>query len=144
MSTTSRPRILLLGGHGKIALHLTPLLLARQWSVTSVIRNPAHEAEIRALAPPNSAGQLDVLVESLEEVKKPEDARKVLEKTKADWVVWLAGTLLSFPSFSMRWPLKGSLIMHQAPAEKAGQSAHLPSTGTQPKLTLRPLQPRRA
>jgi len=91
MASTSTPRILLLGGHGKIALHLTPLLLARQWSVTSVIRNPAHEAEIRALAPENSAGQLDVLVESLEEVKKPEDAHKVLEKTKADWVIWLAG-----------------------------------------------------
>lgn len=104
MASTSTPRILLLGGHGKIALHLTPLLLTRQWSVTSVIRNPAHEAEIRALAPENSAGQLDVLVESLEEVKKPEDAHKVLEKTKADWVIWLAGAFLSicFRSLGIR------------------------------------------
>lgn len=67
-----------------------------------MIRNPAHEAEIRALTRQNSASQLDVLVESLEEVKQPEDARKVLEKTKADWVVWLAGALRSFPSFSKR------------------------------------------
>jgi Predicted nucleoside-diphosphate-sugar epimerases len=42
-------QVLLLGGHGKVALHMTPLLLNRAWNVTSVVRNPDHESEILAL-----------------------------------------------------------------------------------------------
>ncbi|KAL4927631.1 uncharacterized protein BDV17DRAFT_292370 [Aspergillus undulatus] len=86
--------VLLLGGHGKIALHLTPLLLARSWNVTSVIRNPAHEAEIQALA--NSAtakgnGKLNVLVSSLDDVKTHDDAAKIIKAVDPDYVVWSAG-----------------------------------------------------
>lgn len=39
-------RILIIGGHGKIALLLAPLLVARGDEVTSVIRNPEHEADV--------------------------------------------------------------------------------------------------
>lgn len=41
-------RILLIGGHGKVALLLEPLLAAAGHHVTAVIRNPDHEADVRA------------------------------------------------------------------------------------------------
>lgn len=87
------PRVLLLGGHGRVALKLTPLLLARNWDVTSVIRNPEHENEILALRKPEEkqTGKLDVLVSSLDDVKKEEDARKILDIVQPNYVVWAAG-----------------------------------------------------
>ena len=39
-------RILIIGGHGKVALLLAPLLVERGDEVTSVIRNPEHAAEV--------------------------------------------------------------------------------------------------
>ncbi|KAL4794795.1 hypothetical protein BDV19DRAFT_389933 [Aspergillus venezuelensis] len=84
--------VLLLGGHGKIALHLTPLLLARSWNVTSVIRNPAHESEIKALADSEKAkGKINVLVSSLDDVKSQADAEKIIKEADPDYVVWSAG-----------------------------------------------------
>jgi uncharacterized protein YbjT (DUF2867 family) len=41
-------RILIIGGHGKVALLLAPLLVARGDAVTSVIRNPEHVTEVAA------------------------------------------------------------------------------------------------
>ena len=41
-------RILLIGGHGKVALLLEPLLVERGHHVTAVIRNPDHEREVAA------------------------------------------------------------------------------------------------
>lgn len=41
-------RIIVFGGHGKIALLAEPLLAARGDEVTAVIRNPDHAAEVRA------------------------------------------------------------------------------------------------
>lgn len=84
------PQVLLLGGHGKIALHLTPLLLARSWNVTSVIRNAEHEAEILALGN-GKPGKLSVLLSSLDDVKSQADAQSVLDKVKPEYVVWAAG-----------------------------------------------------
>ncbi|KAL3489731.1 hypothetical protein BJX62DRAFT_208576 [Aspergillus germanicus] len=85
-------QVLLLGGHGKVALHLTPLLLARAWNVTSVIRNPDHESEILALAKgANAKGKLDVLISSLDDIKTEADAAKILADTDPDYVVWSAG-----------------------------------------------------
>lgn len=40
--------ILLIGGHGKVALRLAPLLVARGDTVTSVIRNPDQVADVEA------------------------------------------------------------------------------------------------
>ncbi|MGW8483534.1 SDR family oxidoreductase [Microbacterium sp. NPDC055903] len=42
-------RIILFGGHGRVALLLTPLLVARGDEVTSIIRDPRHVADIAAL-----------------------------------------------------------------------------------------------
>lgn len=86
----SAPRVLLLGGHGKVALHLTPLLLAKSWNVVAVIRELKQQDEILALGK-GLKGQVDVLVESLEDVKCDADAQKVLDKVKPDYVVWSAG-----------------------------------------------------
>ncbi|CAP99316.1 hypothetical protein E8E15_010340 [Penicillium rubens] len=82
--------VLLLGGHGKVALHLTPLLLNRGWSVTSVIRNPTHENEILALGK-GLKGTLNVLLSSLEDVKSASDAQKIIDTVTPDYVVWSAG-----------------------------------------------------
>jgi uncharacterized protein YbjT (DUF2867 family) len=41
-------RILLIGGHGKVALLLAPLLVAAGHTVNAVIRNPDHEADVAA------------------------------------------------------------------------------------------------
>lgn len=39
-------RILIFGGHGKVALLLEPLLVTQGHTVTAVIRNPDHEADV--------------------------------------------------------------------------------------------------
>jgi nucleoside-diphosphate-sugar epimerase len=41
-------RILIIGGHGKVALLLAPQLVARGDDAASVIRNPAHAADVSA------------------------------------------------------------------------------------------------
>jgi len=41
-------RILIIGGHGKVALLLAPLVAAAGHTVSSVIRNPDHEADVAA------------------------------------------------------------------------------------------------
>lgn len=41
-------RVLIIGGHGKVALRLAPLLVARGDEVTAVIRNPEHQADVAA------------------------------------------------------------------------------------------------
>lgn len=95
-------QVLLLGGHGKVALRLTPLLLSRAWNVTSVIRNPEHEPEILALGK-GSKGKLNVLISSLDDVKSDADAKKVLDAVSPDYVVWSAGMRLPAPSFPSVW-----------------------------------------
>ncbi|KAH9216558.1 hypothetical protein DL95DRAFT_387556 [Leptodontidium sp. 2 PMI_412] len=86
----TNPRILLLGGHGKVSLLLTPKLVSRSWDVVSVIRNPDQKNAILE-AGKRGPGKIEVLVESLEDVKSVGDASAILEKTKPDWVVWSAG-----------------------------------------------------
>jgi dTDP-4-dehydrorhamnose reductase len=88
------PRILLLGGHGKVSLLMTPKILSRSWNLTSVVRNPDHKNDILE-AGKNGPGKLDVLVESIEDVKSDADAKKLLDKVKPDWVVWSAGMCTS-------------------------------------------------
>ena len=41
-------RVLIFGGHGKVALLLEPILVARGHTVTAVMRNAAHEADVAA------------------------------------------------------------------------------------------------
>ncbi|KAL0575586.1 hypothetical protein V5O48_006402 [Marasmius crinis-equi] len=82
-------RILLLGGHGKVALHMTRILASRNHTVTSIIRNPDHAEEIQALAPDSSKKHLiNPVVASIEEADD-ETAKKLMENI--DWVIWSAG-----------------------------------------------------
>lgn len=69
---------------------MTPHLLSRSWSVTSVIRDPAQKAAILS-AGKDGPGKIDVLIASLEDVKSQADAQKVLDDAKPDYVVWSAG-----------------------------------------------------
>lgn len=74
-------RILLIGGHGKVALLTAPLLVARGHEVDSVIRNPDHADDVRAAgATPVVADVEGVDDDGLREVLRGSDA-----------VVWSAG-----------------------------------------------------
>lgn len=73
--------VLILGGHGKVALRLAPLLVGRGDTVTSVVRNPDHEADVAA----TGARPLVADIESL----GTEQLTDLLEGHDA--VVWSAG-----------------------------------------------------
>ncbi len=74
-------RILLIGGHGKVALLLEPLLVAAGHHVTAVIRNAAHEAGIAATG-------AEPLVADVEHFDLDELAQLVAGH---DVVIWSAG-----------------------------------------------------
>jgi dTDP-4-dehydrorhamnose reductase len=91
--------VLVLGGNGKIARMLTPLLLKRSWAVTSIIRDQAQVADVEKLEGGNGpGGKLSVLVRSIEEVTSQDQAQRVLDEVKPDYVVWSAGELCPLPN----------------------------------------------
>ena len=74
-------RIAVIGGHGKVALHLSRILSGRGHQVSSLIRNPDHRADVEA------TGAVPVVadVESL-------DAGQLAEVLRGhDALVWSAG-----------------------------------------------------
>ncbi|KAL8694938.1 MAG: hypothetical protein Q9218_000509 [Villophora microphyllina] len=83
-------RVLLLGGHGKVSLLLTPHLVSKSWHVTSVIREASQRDDILATVK-DQPGKVEVLVSSIEEVKSKADAQEVIDQSKPDYVVWSAG-----------------------------------------------------
>lgn len=84
-------RVLILGGHGKVSLLLTKLLVKDHgWHVTSVIRNPSQKDEILGLGK-GQKGEIEVVVESLEDVRSAEQAKQVLNKADPNYVVFSAG-----------------------------------------------------
>ncbi len=84
------PRVLLIGGHGKISQLLTPLILSRSWQLTSLIRDPAQKPTITALAK-DHPGKLDVLVSSIEEIKTQSQAQSIVSSTNPTYIVFSAG-----------------------------------------------------
>lgn len=74
-------KVLVLGGHGKVALLLAPLLAARGDDVTSVIRNPEHTGDVTAAG----AAPLVLDVESADEAALRDAVAGY------DAVVWSAG-----------------------------------------------------
>jgi nucleoside-diphosphate-sugar epimerase len=84
--------VLILGGHGKIAQILTPLLLKRSWAVTSVIRKQEQVSAVEKLGA-GLPGKLSVLVRSIEGVDSQEKAASILDEVNADYVAWSAGML---------------------------------------------------
>jgi nucleoside-diphosphate-sugar epimerase len=83
-------RILLLGGNGAVAKHLTPLLLSKSHTVTSVIRDPAQVSDLQKLGD-HQPGTLKVLVHSLDTIQTKADAEQLIKQTGAQWVIWSAG-----------------------------------------------------
>jgi nucleoside-diphosphate-sugar epimerase len=82
--------VLLLGGHGRISQLLTPLLLKRSWTVTSVIRAQDQVPTIEKLGT-NLPGKLNVLVRSIEDVNSQDDAASLLKEVQPDYIAWSAG-----------------------------------------------------
>ena len=74
-------RILLIGGHGKVALRLTPLLVEAGHRVTSAIRNPDHRAEVESVG-------AEAVIADVEHLTTDEMADVI---SGHDAVVWLAG-----------------------------------------------------
>ena len=74
-------RIAVIGGHGKVALHLSRILSGRGHQVSSLIRNPDHRADVEA----TGAEPVVADVESL-------DAGQLAEVLRGhDALVWSAG-----------------------------------------------------
>ncbi|MGP6171818.1 SDR family oxidoreductase [Microbacterium sp. A204] len=74
-------RVIVFGGHGRIALLLAPLLVARGDEVTSVIRNPAHVGDVEGTG-------ATALVADLEQL----DTGAISDLVRGhDAVVWSAG-----------------------------------------------------
>ncbi len=74
-------RILVFGGHGRIALLLAPLLVARGHEVTGVIRNPDHVSEVEEGGAIALVADIETMdVDALTEIIRGHDA-----------VVWSAG-----------------------------------------------------
>ena len=99
------PKILLLGGHGKISLLMTPKLISRSWNLVSMIRNPDQRAEVLE-AGAKGPGKMEVLIESLEDVKSEADAKSILDKVKPNWVVWSAGKFSQSPTLLADWRMR--------------------------------------
>lgn len=74
-------RIAIIGGHGKVALHLARILVAEGHDVTAVFRNPDHESEVAATG-------AHPVVADVEHLGTDEIAALV---TGQDAVVWSAG-----------------------------------------------------
>lgn len=78
---THSHKVLLIGGHGKVALLATPKLIDASLTVTSLFRNPDHTAEIEELgATPLLRDVTELSVEDWAEVMRD-----------VDTVVWSAG-----------------------------------------------------
>ncbi|KAK7718514.1 hypothetical protein SLS64_002469 [Diaporthe eres] len=82
--------VLVLGGHGKISQLLTPILLKKSWTVTSIIRTEEQIPAIKKLGE-SLQGKLNVLVRSIEEVKSESQAKSILDEVNPDYVFWSAG-----------------------------------------------------
>lgn len=107
-------RVVVLGGHGKVALRLAPLLVARGDRVTAVIRNPAHEAEVAA------TGATSVIAD-LERLGSDELAGLLAGH---DAVVWSAGAGGGSPERTYALD-RDAAISSMAAAEAAGVARYV-------------------
>ncbi|KAG6061288.1 hypothetical protein E4U17_002113 [Claviceps sp. LM77 group G4] len=78
--------VLLIGGHGQVTQLLTPLLLKRSWTVTSMIRSPEQGPAVKKLGE-QLPGSLRILVGSVSDVSTQEQAAAILEDVKL--ISWL-------------------------------------------------------
>ena len=76
-------RILIIGGHGKVARLLTPLLVEDSHEVVAVVRNPDHVTDVES----DGATALVADVGAMDDVALTE----MMREAGADAVVWVAG-----------------------------------------------------
>ena len=107
-------RIILFGGHGKIALLTEPLLAARGDTVTAVIRNPDHAEEVRA------AGA-EPLVADVEQLDTAALAELIAGH---DAAVWSAGAGGGDPERTLAVDRDAAIRTMDA-AERAGASRYV-------------------
>ena len=107
-------RILLIGGHGKVALLAEPLLIADGHQVTAVFRNPEHESEVAV----TGATPLVADVETL-------TTRELADLVRAhDAVVWSAGAGGGSPKRTYAVDRDAAIRSMEA-AQGAGVSRHV-------------------
>lgn len=97
------PTVLIVGGHGKVALEITKILIAEKepaYSVYSLIRNPDQSGELQKLG-------TQPIVQDVEKATVPE-LLGTLSRTKPDVVVWAAGAGYGSP------PDRIDAVDHQA------------------------------
>ena len=104
-------RIVIIGGHGRVALLLAPLLVAAGDEVTSVIRDPAHADEVAATGARAVTADVQALdVAGLTELLAGQDA-----------VVWSAGAAGRAPYPETTYAVdRDAAIRSMAAAEAVG------------------------
>ena len=86
------PNTLLFGAHGKVALHLIPLLLSNpEQKLTAIVRASDQFSDLVAAAGPANESRLYPKVESLEDIKSQETASTILGSYDPETVVYSAG-----------------------------------------------------
>lgn len=107
-------RIALIGGHGKVALLATPLLVRDGHEVTAVIRNPDHQADVETAGATALVADIELLdVESCAAILEGHDV-----------VVWSAGAGGGSPERTRAVDLEAALRT-MAAAEQVGVSHYV-------------------
>ncbi|CAG7620392.1 SDR family oxidoreductase [Leucobacter soli] len=102
-------KIILFGGHGRVALHAEPLLVKGGNTVTAVIRNPEHVAEVRETGAEPLVADIETLdVDALAGLISGHDA-----------VVWSAGAGGGDPTRTLAVDRDAAIRTMEA-AERAG------------------------
>lgn len=107
-------RIVIIGGHGKVALLAAPLLVAAGHEVVSLVRNPDHSDEVAA------TGATPRVVD----VENSDEAALAEVFTGADVVVWSAGAGGGNPSRTIAVDQDAAIRSMRA-AEQAGVSQYV-------------------
>lgn len=84
-------KVLIIGGHCKVAMLLTSLLIARGCNVISLTNNPVHRRDILNLRKSSSQGDIEVLVTDMKYIDTLETATALLDRVDPNYVIWMAG-----------------------------------------------------
>lgn len=108
--------VILFGGSGKVARHLTRILTGEGYAVHSVIRNPDQKSDIEKLG-----GK--PIVQSIEE-STVDDLARTITDVKANTIIWSAGAGPGNPARTMAVDHEGAVRSMDATA-KAGVKRYI-------------------
>ena len=137
------PHVLLLGGHGNISLLMTPLLLQRSWTLTSMIRSSSQKSDVVSAAGAD-ASNLSVKIADLEAINSQADAQVILDETRPDYVIFSAGRLSMIfpqpgPGFERSVAVTDWLSLPKGLAVNPPNPEPTPSIGTHAHTSSMPL-----